>query len=341
MSKQLRRLSNFLLVVLIMGMSACQRTPAAVETTPTTAPTIEPTATLIPTNTPEPERVVWVSAQQDAKAAQIQATMQTLAQNTGMQFEAMNAPDPSRVNDAVRILVAYRPTEDYNGLAGQHPATQFVLITDQPLQPSANISVISPGANRVLFAGGFLTMLLANDWRAAGLIASDTSLGDAASWDFYNGGSYFCGRCSPLTPPYKQFPLIVSYPAATDAASWDNGYAAIEENRLNTVFIDGAITNQEIYTRMAQRGLLLLGSGIPPAGLESQWAATISDDVSTALETIWPDLLAGQPAGAFNAPITVSNVNPDLLGQGKINWLNEMLAELDDQLIAPEYQPTN
>jgi hypothetical protein len=341
MSKLLQWLNLFFMLGIILGVSACQKSPTQAIETVTTEPTLQPTATTAPTNTPEPERIVWVSSRQDQAASQTQSGVKALAEGSGLQFEALSSVDPNQITDAVRVMVVYQPDVDYNGIAAQHPATQFLLISDQALQATANITVLTTAPDQVMFAGGYLTMLLANDWRSVGLIASDTSLGDAASWDYYNGGGYFCGRCSPIVPPYAQFPLVISLPAATDVNGWESGYQAIEENKFNVIFIDGAISNQEVYTRMAQRGLILLGTGTPPAGFESQWAATVGYNFAAAVESIWPGLLAGQSAGNITATIQVSNVNSALLGDGKINWFNEMAAELAEGLIAPEYQPVN
>ncbi len=322
-------------------ISACQALPS-VSVTETPIPTIIPTETPVPaTPTPEPLRAVWVSMDQGEASQQAAAVVQRLAQEAGLQFESVQALDSNQIVDAMRVIVFNAPETDMGAAASAHPAIQFVAITDADLQPAGNLSIINTDAKQVLFAGGYLSMMLSNDWRSVGLIAIDTKLGTDAPWAFFNGGGYFCGSCSPLSPPYVQFPLLVNLPAATDAAGWEAGYQAIEINRFNVAFLDGALTDPEVYNRLAQRGLILLGSGIPPTGLESVWAATIQQDIAGTLEKIWPDLAAGKSVGKFNAALQLTHVNSALLGEGKVQSFQAMANELMQGLISTAYQPLN
>lgn len=331
-------LAAFWLVFLI---TACQGSPA-LSPTETPIPTLIPTETPIPaTPTPEPLRAVWVSADQGESAQQAAAVVQRLAGEAGLQFEPVQTLDVNQINDTMRVIIVNAPDMDMGALASAHPAIQFVAITDADLQPTGNLSILHSSPKQVLFAGGYLSMILSRDWRTVGLIAIDTPIGTDAAWAFFNGGGYFCGRCSPMVPPYVQFPLLVNLPSATDVAGWEGGYQAIESNQFNVAFIDGTITDPEVYNRMAQRGLLLLGSGIPPAGLENVWAATIQEDIAGTLEKIWPDLIAGKSVGSLNAALQLTHVNSTLVGEGKIQAFDQMADELMQGLISTDYQPIN
>ncbi len=341
MVKILRWTRTLAALWLVLFLSACQLN-AAISPTETPTPTSIPTETPIPaTPTPEPLRAIWVSADQGESAQQVASVVQRLAEETGLQFESIQTLDVNQINDAMRVIIVKAPDMDMGVLASAHPAIQFVAITDANLQSTANLSIINTNAKQILFAGGYLSMILSHDWRAVGLIAIDTPIGTDAAWAFFNGGGYFCGRCSPIVPPYVQFPLLVNLPAATDAAAWENGYQAIESNLFNVAFIDGKITNPEVYNRMAQRGLMLLGSGIPPAGLENVWAATIQEDIAGTLEKIWPDLAAGKSVGSLNAALQLTHVNAALVGEGKIQAFDQMADELMQGLISTDYQPLN
>jgi len=272
---------------------------------------------------------------------QLSTGMANLAQDSGLQFEVFQTLDAGKIDEAMRVIIYYRPEMDVAPLASAHPMTQFVAMTDMDLQPTANLTVLNSSSDSVLFAGGYLSMLIATDWRVVGLIPTDTNLGTGAAWAFFNGGGYFCGRCSPLSPPYAQFPLLINLPAASNATDWELGYQAIESNRFNVAFVDGLISNPEVYIRLAERGLVLLGSGMPPAAVENIWAATVQQDMLGTIETIWPDLIIGKAAGKHNMMVTLTNVNSALLGDGKIQLFNEMADELFQGLISTSYQPTN
>ena len=339
MTKQ-RRFNNFaLMLVFVLMFSSCSGGQSEPTATPTIEPTSVPTETPVPpTPTPEPERIVWVSSIDNTETQHYSATVQALSENSGIQFQALSSLESNQISDAIRVAVFYAPNYDISAAAAGHPNTQFVVIGDANLQPSDNLTVIRANAQHVLFAAGYLAEIISYDWRAAGFVASDSALGEKAGWAFKNGGSYFCGRCSPMAPPYVQFPLVVSQPGSSPAAVWYSNYEGISENRLNTVFIDANITDTNFYIQMANWGMTMLGSGNPPAGVEANWAATISSDVAGTLETIWPELMAGQSAGEAFAEITLTNVNPDLVGDGVVNFFHELARDLELGLISTEYQ---
>jgi hypothetical protein len=341
MVKKQQRLNGiFLILIVVLLFSSCNGGQPEITATPTLAPTSVPTDTPVPpTATPEPERVVWISAIDNAATQALSAVVQSLADSAGIQFEAVPSLDSNQINDSIRVAVFHTPNYDVSVAAAGHPNTQFIVIGNSTMAPVDNLTVIRSNPLHTLFAAGYLSMILSYDWRGAGLIASDSGLGDNAGWAFKNGGNYFCGRCSPLSPPYVQFPLIVMQPGASPAGVWNAGYEGISENRLNTIFIDANITDPAVYTQMADLGMTLLGSGNPPEAVKGQWAATVQSDVTGTLVTIWPEIIAGRSAGEVFAEITLTNVNPDLVGDGIVNFFHEMAHDLELGLISTEVQP--
>ncbi|MBI9049453.1 MAG: hypothetical protein JEZ00_08535 [Anaerolineaceae bacterium] len=339
---QHRSLLLFISLVSLMLLSACQGGQTQPTATPTTEVTIVPTQPPeTPTATPQPERVVWVSSVQNEETQHLASTTQLLAEGMGVPFESMLSLDSNQISDAMKVVVVHSPNYDFSAAAASHPNTQFVVITNQALQPSENLTVIRSNPEHIYFAAGYLSMILSDDWRGVGMIASDTVLGDAAGMAYYNGGGYFCGRCSPIVPPYLQFPLVINLPANSPAALWNSSFEGIAENRLNIVFIDGSITDAGIYTMMADHGLMMLGSGNPPDAVRDRWAATISSDLSGTLSAIWPDIQAGNSVGEIYAQLELSNVNSNLAGDGVVQFFNAMAEELEMGLIATEYQSPN
>ena len=339
MEKQRRFNGIYLIMVVVLLFSSCKGGQPEITTTPTIAPTVNPTDTPIPpTPTVEPERIVWVSSTDTAETQLLSATVQSLAQNSGIQFESLPSLDSNQINDSIRVAVFHSPNYDISAAAAGHPDTQFIVIGNSGLQPVDNLTVIRSDPQHVLFAGGYLSMLIAYDWRGAGLIASDSGMGENAGWAFKNGGNYFCGRCSPLSPPYVQFPLVVMQPGASPSGVWYAGFEGISENRLNTVFIDGNISDPTVYSQMAGLGMTLLGSGNPPDAVKDSWAATVQSDVAGTLASIWPDIMDGQGAGEVFVEITLTNVNAAIVGDGMVKFFNEMTKDLEMGLISTELQ---
>jgi hypothetical protein len=339
MTKQRRFNVLALILMFVLLFTSCTGGQSEPTATVPLEPTAIPTETPVPsTPTAEPERVVWVSSIDNAETQHYSATVQALSENAGIQFQALSSLDSNQITDAIRVAVFYAPNYDISAAAAGHPNTQFVVIGNTNLHPSSNLSIIRSNAEHVLFAAGYLAEIISYDWRAVGFVASDTGLGDNAGWAFKNGGNYFCGRCSPLAPPYVQFPLVVSQPGSSPAGVWYSNYEGIAENRLNTVFIDANITDTAFYTQMANLGMTIIGSGNPPAGVEANWGATVSSDVAGTLESVWTEVIAGQSAGEVFAEITLTNVNPNLVGEGVVNFFHQMAQDLELGLIATEVQ---
>ena len=87
------------------------------------------------------------------------------------------------------------------------------------LSAGGNLSVVRQLEVQRTFMAGYITTLIAPDWRAAGLLPdAPADLQDA----FINGGRYWCGRCIPMYAPLVLFPLAGTQPAGTDAAGWQS-----------------------------------------------------------------------------------------------------------------------
>jgi hypothetical protein len=78
----------------------------------------------------------------------------------------------------------------------------------------SNLSVITTQAQDLAFMGGYLTTLIAEDWRSSGLIPNDTGLGLDYKDAFENGARYLCGLCVPYWAPLLYFPVVVEATAS-------------------------------------------------------------------------------------------------------------------------------
>ena len=76
-------------------------------------------------------------------------------------------------------------------------------------------------------------------------------------------------------------------------------------------------SGESLFDYLAEAEVNLIGTIPPPSGLEAQWIATISADLSSALRTAWPDLIADQGGGGIVAPLSVTNINPELFSPGR------------------------
>ena len=63
--------------------------------------------------------------------------------------------------------------------------------------------------------------------------------------------------------------------------------------------------------------------------------ATVGFDTTAALSQIWPRVLSGAAGQVVDAPLVLEDLNTDLVGEGRLRLVEEMLAELTAGLIYP------
>jgi hypothetical protein len=176
------------------------------------------------------------------------------------------------------------------------------------------------------------------------VVAEDGSVqGNATRLGYTNGVFYFCGLCRPVYPPFPTsgYPLYVKLPATAGPADWESTIAHFNAWQAETVFVDPAVTSPEFLGELAQAGFNLIIVGLPPAGLQEQWVASIgAADPIQSLRDLWPGTLNGQGGVTMELPLGFTAVNPDLFSPGRQRLTEAMLADLLAGYIDTGVDPT-
>jgi len=90
---------------------------------------------------------------------------------------------------------------------------------------------------------------------------------------------------------------------------------------------------------MSQNNLLLIGQALPSETVRSNWIASIQPDEITAIKNIFPELVAGNGGKVVPTPLVLSDVNPDLLGAGKLRLVQAVLDGLQNGTIGTGVNP--
>jgi hypothetical protein len=315
----------FLLLSVLAACTTVPATPTETAVTPLPATATETAAMPVPSDTPTvTARLLLVSAGAPEEAATA-AAIASLADQAGLTVTPLTALTAADLDAGVRIVVWLRPDETIQALAASAPEVAFVGITSRALEPAANLSVIRLRSDYQTFIGGMITTLIAPDWRGGGLLPTDGPLGDAASNALINGGRYYCGRCAPYYAPVVLFPVISTLPSTSDPAAWQAAAAALhEQNRLEVIYLAPEAVSFELATALATQ-FVLVGGAAPANGVPANWAATVTWDVPAALQSIWEDLVANTMGQASDAPLILSDVNPELLSPGRQALLQEAM----------------
>jgi len=324
--------SLLLALGLFTGCSSQIKSPTA-EVSPS-AVVVENTVT--PTPLPEtPE--IWLIAGPEVDGAVRQTYIDWLtiqAERNGHILVAYDSFLASEIPADLKAAVFLSEPADLSSLAANLPDTQFVVITQTDLQPSANLSVIQESKYHALFLAGYLSILNAPDFRGGALLIEDGS-GNLQQQAFVNGGRYFCGRCSPVFAPIVAFPQVVLVPVGTDAAGFQTAFDTLNQNRIEMLYLPAEAILPPFLDYLAAQGVGVISNVPPPSGYESLWVATVSSDSFSAFESLWAQIEAGTGGLSIRPELSLTNANPDKLSIGRQQLAEQLIPTLIAEAIEP------
>ena len=330
----LKRPVVFFLVALVVASCAAQ--PVAPVSTETPEPTA--TATSIPTATPTPAKAILVMTD-DPALQPLRELMSRLAAESELQLEQRTDVQIGDVLPEWKVVVFATPPANLSELVNAAPGTQFLTFSSVELYQAPNLSVISSRADWQAFVAGYLTTLVAFDWRTAAFLPSDLPESAVMSDAFRNGQYYFCGRCSTYYAPYAGFPLIVSLPVASSAEEWKLAASPVQQNFAYGIYVAPQAASADFLSYLATFNTTLLGGQTPPSEILPKWAVTLQFNTLASLERLWAELVAGKGGKTVSAEFWLTDVNPALLTPGRQILVEKVIQELQEGSISPLSPP--
>jgi len=330
---------TILLVVVGLVLSACGagETPVATSTpVPTETPILFPTLTATPV---VPLAILVIPAGLDQETSDLyQKTVYELAQISGLRFQVRNVLSAADVAEpGLRIVIALPPDPGIAALAAAAPNVQFLAINIDGLTAGGNVSVLG-GNSQVEIAGflaGYTAAMLTDDYRIGMLMPRDNNDAIRMFNAYVNGMKYSCGLCRPFYYYDWSFPQLIDIGADEDKAAY-GAYADIlmQRYKVRTILIHPGIYTQDLVDYIGTTGTSMIGT-ISPEQRPAGWIMTIQPDTVKAIQTAWPQLVAGQGGITVQSPLGLSDIDPSLLSPGKQRLVQRTLDELQAGLIAP------
>lgn len=330
-------LSIYALTLIACGTAATDATPS-----PAVPATGEPVVTEVqsptrevPTPTTIPSRnLVVLVAPPEAEVGlvnELTDIFTELANSASLEFEVQQSFSPGDLSPGVRLVVALPPDPGLADMAENAPQIQFLGISIPGLDPAHNLSLIdiegiSP--DKIGFLAGYLTAVVTPEWRVGALTTSDTADGLAHSQGFINGAIFFCGLCRQTYPPFNTYPLYVEAPSGSDPQEWLSFGGILVNQAVVSTYVSPGADYETTLEYLAENDINLVGVIPPPPGLEDHWIATLSGDIPSAINTIWPDLIAGQGGASLSVPLGLSYINPELLSPGRQRLVENLISDL-------------
>ncbi len=343
-----RNITFVLLFILAFLMLGCNTdsstldvsTQPSEEESPTAV--VQPSETPFPTVTPEPNKVL-LYAPGDVAAEEVNAAqtlLSVLTQQTGMILDVKMQLGETDVDTASKVVVLLNENGvDVVSLARLYPDALFVVFRDKsmPDQPVNVISLVSD-PSYFNFAAGFLSILIAPDWRVGALLPwEDEAVGTAIQEAFTNGAAYHCGRCASTYMPVALFPVLTSLPSNSAPESWIGAVTTLDNQYyLYTVYVSPEAASNELYLDLVSHNVTVVGAEKPEAIEGLLWAASINQDTLIALETNWDAIINSTLTdNQIIVPIVVSDVNEEYLSPGRMRLYDEMMDALTNGWVSP------
>lgn len=327
---------TLLLALLLAGCSrATDQPPTPSEPAGTTEPTLEVT---LPPAAP-PERILLVDPA-GAATPELIAYLSAFAAENSLVFETATSPELSPQTAETRVVIVLADAAGMRDLAAASPDTQFIVSGNIETGELANLSVITTRAEDLAFMGGYLTQIIAWDWRAAGVIPTDTIMAAEKADAYVNGGRYLCGRCIPFYAPIVAFPLLAQESAQADALAWSAQVATLGEHYVNSFYVDPDVASAELLDSLMglesyiYNDVKLVGlSGTPNP---ERFTALLGYDLLPAVQQILPQAAAGTGGLVMGAQVEVLSYSDEaVITPGRVENFNRVAADLAAGIISP------
>jgi hypothetical protein len=338
---------KFAALILIVLLAGCALPGAKTPTdsapsalTPTTAPT----EVLTPTPG-TPLAMLVIPADMPRKQSDLyQTSLNDLAQSSGMRFQVRNSLTSAEIKleSNLKIVVAFPPDPGLSGLAIAAPQVQFLGVTIPNLTTAGNLSIVGgegTPVDRQAFLAGYIAALLSPDFRVGIITQKDTPDGILAYNAFVNGMTFYCGLCNPQFPPWYEYPVHSEIPTDIPEGQYRFYSDPLKDYMVDFAYVFPAVATEDLLDTMSQYGLNIISQARPSDHLAPNWVVSIQPEVVPAIQSIWPDLVAGKGGQNLSLPLFLVDVNPDLLSEGKQNDVQQILDRLQRDEISTGVNP--
>jgi hypothetical protein len=314
--------------------------PAPTTLPPTEAPTGVVTAT---PGTPLAILIIPENMAQE-QSNLYQSTLNDLAQTSGMRFQVRNSLSSAEIEleTNLKIVVALPPDPGLAELASASPQVQFLGVTIPGLTATENLSLVgaegSPVENQA-FMAGYITSLLSPDYRVGIITQKDTPEGMLAYKAFLNGMVFYCGLCNPKFPPWYEYPVHSEIPSDTPEGQYRFFADPLKNYNVDFAYVFPGVATDDLLDTMFQYGLNIISETRPNVRMTENWVVSLQPNVFPAIQAIWPDLVAGNGGQDLPLPLFLTDVNPDLLSEGKQMDVQDILDRLQRGEISTGIDP--
>jgi hypothetical protein len=304
---------------------------------------IEPTDQ--PINTPTPLDPVGVLLTPVGSDQDLVDELNTLIggyiRDEGLRYQVLaDLTEEDFQRDEYRIVVVLPPYPGLAQVAQNNPETRFLAVGFNDLEPGANMSVLrSGGGDYDLqgFAAGYIAAMITDDWRVGVLSVQENEDAQAARDGFRVGVKYYCGLCNPKYAPTGinyVYPKYIDLPVDATDEQINGNIDWLVDRAVKTFYIVPGVGSQNIYRSLVGYQKLIIGSGSDfQEEYRDYWVASLEYDLIAALTDIWSTFLTAEEGFTESPPLLLTDVNQNLLSEGKVRLVEKVLEEVSSGFI--------
>ncbi len=336
------------LILVIILLSGCfaGSTPEETQTEPASeTPSVTSTPSSTPTS-PVPVGVFLTPAGSNADVVEdLTPMISSRMRELGLRYQVLpNLTQADFLTEQYAIVVVVPPFPDLSALAEASPETKYLAVGFNDLEPTENLSVLGSGGGDYDIQGfiaGYIAAMITDDWRVGVLSVEDNPDALAARDGFRAGVKYYCGLCNPKYAPTGVnyiYPKYIDLPVDATDQQISANIDFMVDRVVNTFYIVPGVGTDQIYRTLVAYQKNIIGSGEDfQEEYLPYWVVSLEYDLVTALEDFWPRFLEADSGIADTPPLLLTDVNSDLLSEGKIRQVEKILEELRGGFIKTSY----
>lgn len=335
------------LFLVALLLASCQG-PAETEVVIDPAAVATPLPTDIPeTATPLPAvGVLLTPAGSDpALVAELNTLIGGYIRDLGLRYQVLtDLTEADFQRDEIQLVVILPPFPRAMEIVQLAPATRFLAVGFNDLAPTENLSVLRSGGGDFGiqgFAAGYIAAMITDDWRVGALSVQENPDALAARDGFRVGVKYYCGLCNPKYAPTGinyVYPKYIDLPADATELQVNANIDFLVDRAVKTFYIVPGVGTPNIYRTLVGYKKWIIGSGTDfKEEYKDYWVASLEYDQLAALIEAWPEFLAAETGFEKSPPLLLTDINYDLLSEGKVQMVEKVLAEAAAGFIALSY----
>jgi hypothetical protein len=278
-------------------------------------------------------------------AAELNPIIGGFIRDQGLRYQVLpGLTGEDYVRDEYRIVVALPPYPDIAELAQNFPDTKFLAVGFNDLEPGNNLSVLKSGGGDFDvqgFIAGYIAAMITTDWRVGALSVQDNDDALAARDGFRVGVKYYCGLCNPKYAPTGInyiYPKYIDLPVDATDLQINANVDFLVDRAVNTFYIVPGVGNQKIYRSLVGYQKLIIGSGSDyKEEYQDFWVVSLEYDLLSVLIEVWPLFLSTEAGFVESPPLLLTDINYDLLSEGKVKLVEKILQEVSSGFIKTNF----